>query len=156
MKSRKISLDATDHKILEILRENARASYTSISQKVSLSTPAVLERIRRLEENGVILGYRTEVDNEKTGYPIHAFILIKQDKYIYGIPKILSGIEAISSFWMVSGEYDYLLEVFLETTSDLNDLLEELYKIGRTYTMMCLNKLQNDSLKSHKEEPSEQ
>jgi Lrp/AsnC family leucine-responsive transcriptional regulator len=142
----RVELDPIDHSILNILELDARASYTSIGQRVGLSTPSVIERVRKLEERGVIRGYRAEIDYCKAGFPIHAFIWIKQDKYYYGIPKQINDMEKVYSFWMVSGYYDYLLEVFLQDSNELNDLLEDLYRIGRTYTMLILNKLKNDSI----------
>ena len=62
------------------------------------------------------------------------------------MPQLLNNMESIFQFWMLSGEYDYLLEIYLSTNEELDDLLDELYKIGRTHTMLILNKLKEDSL----------
>lgn len=145
-KAERIDLDETDLNILNVLERDARASYTSIGQKVGLSTPSVIERIRKLEDKGVIKGYKTEIDYCKAGFPIHVFICIKQDNYIHGIPKMINAMDNVSSFWMISGDHDYMLEVFLRDNNELNDLLDDLYKIGRTRTMLVFNKLKSDSI----------
>src|ERR1051326_5921774 len=68
------ALDATDWKILRELQKEARLSYHELGRRVGLSAPAVAERVRRLEEEGVITGYHAQVDPAKVGLPITAFI----------------------------------------------------------------------------------
>ena len=142
----KMSYDETDLRIIEEIRDNARISYKNLSEAVNLSVPAVFERMKKMEERGVIQGYKTAVDYCRIGYPIHVFILLRDDRCRDGVPYMLSQMESIFQFWIVSGEYDYLLEVYLSTSQELDDLLNELYKIGRTHTMLILNKLKEDSL----------
>lgn len=142
----KMNFDETDFNIVEALRKNARLSYKNLGEIVKMSTPAVFERTKKLEESGVISGYYTDIDYTKLGYSIHAFILLVDDRCTDGIPKMLDKIECVENFWMVSGTYDYLLEVYLANNHELNDLLDQLYKIGRTHTMLILNKLKEDSL----------
>lgn len=142
----KMSYDETDLRIIEEIRDNARISYKNLSEAVNLSVPAVFERMKKMEERGVIQGYKTAVDYCRIGYPIHVFILLHDDRCRDGVPYMLSQMESIFQFWIVSGEYDYLLEVYLSTSQELEDLLNELYKIGRTHTMLILNKLKEDSL----------
>ncbi len=69
-------MDKTNRKIVQLLWENARLSYAEIGKQVHLSAPAVAERIRKMEETGVIIGYRVQVD-PAVGYPITAFVLVK-------------------------------------------------------------------------------
>src|SRR5438876_10855233 len=69
-------LDDFGWKILRELQENARISFAELGRRVGLSTPAVLERVRRLEESGIIKGYHADVDGAKIGMPITAFIRI--------------------------------------------------------------------------------
>ncbi|MEG2185540.1 MAG: Lrp/AsnC family transcriptional regulator, partial [Cloacibacillus sp.] len=126
-----VKTDEIDFKMAEILQHNSRISYKNLGETVGLSTPAVFERMRKLEEKGVIQGYNTDIDYCKLGYSIHAFILLSDDRCTDGTPKILDGMENIYQFWMVSGSYDYMLEVYLANNRELNDLLDELYKIGR-------------------------
>src|SRR6266571_8569099 len=70
------SLDDIGWRILRELQENGRISYSELGRRVGLTPPAVAERMRRMEEAGVIRGYRAEVDPSKLGYPIEAFIRV--------------------------------------------------------------------------------
>src|SRR5215469_18214845 len=67
-------LDETGWHILEALQENARLSFSELGQRVGLSSPAVAERMRRMEDAGIITGYRAEINTAKIGYPITAII----------------------------------------------------------------------------------
>ncbi|MEP6705644.1 MAG: Lrp/AsnC family transcriptional regulator, partial [Acidobacteriota bacterium] len=66
--------DEIDRKILKELQEDARVSYAELGRRVGLTTPAVIERVRKLEDSGVIRGYRAEIDTAKVGLPITAFV----------------------------------------------------------------------------------
>src|ERR1043165_9206992 len=72
-----VNLDATDWAILDALQENGRMALTELGKRVSLSASAATERVRRLEEAGVITGYRAEVDLSKSGYPVLAVVRLK-------------------------------------------------------------------------------
>ena len=69
-------LDETGWHILQALQENARLSFSELGQRVGLSSPAVAERVRRMEDAGIIKGYHAEIDTAKVGYPITAIIRI--------------------------------------------------------------------------------
>jgi len=80
IRSGKVFLDDLDKKILEILRDNARLTYTAIGEKLGVAHSTVYERIRRLEENGVIKRYTTVIDVEKLGFkPTVAMVTIHTD-----------------------------------------------------------------------------
>ncbi|WP_240686794.1 Lrp/AsnC family transcriptional regulator [Amycolatopsis suaedae] len=67
-------LDEVDWRILDELQSDGRQSLKELGRRVNLSAPAVAERVRRLEESGVITGYRAQVDPRRTGYPVTAFV----------------------------------------------------------------------------------
>ena len=71
------SLDHTDWQILAELQDDGRLSYNQLAKRVNLSSPAVAERVRRLEEAGVITGYRAEVDPGQVGIPLTAFLQLR-------------------------------------------------------------------------------
>src|SRR5213593_4198822 len=73
----KSELDAVDRKILRILTSDGRASYQAIADEVGLSRPAVMERVKRLEEKQLITGYAARLDRSKIGYPVTAFIAVR-------------------------------------------------------------------------------
>src|SRR5712691_1441137 len=70
-------LDETGWRILQALQENARLSFSELGQRVGLSSPAVAERLRRLEDAGIIKGYRAEIDTKKVGYTITAIFRLQ-------------------------------------------------------------------------------
>lgn len=73
------SLDATDWKILRELQQDGRLSYNELGRRVALSAPAAAERVRKLEDRGVITGYAAQVDPAQVGLPILAFIQLRCD-----------------------------------------------------------------------------
>src|SRR2546426_1479513 len=73
----KIELDATDRRILRILGHDGRASYQAVADEVGLSRPAIMERVKRLEESGYIRGYRVQLDRAKVGLPVTAFVAVR-------------------------------------------------------------------------------
>src|SRR5438874_8443460 len=70
-------LDPTSRRILQLLVAGGRASYQALADEVGLSRPAVMERVKRLEEGGHILGYSARIDRAKAGYPITAFVNVR-------------------------------------------------------------------------------
>src|SRR5438270_985214 len=71
------NLDDVDWRLVEALQEDGRMSFAELGRRVSLSPPAVAERVRRLEQAGVITGYRAEIDPRKLGYELTAIIRIR-------------------------------------------------------------------------------
>lgn len=146
IKIQKLETDEIDFKIACLLKENSKLSYKAIGEKVSLSASSVYERVKSMETSGIIKQYVTEIDWDRFGYAIHAFILIKDDKFIGSTPDFLEEKEEIFNCWMVSGEYDYLVEVYTINNKSLEILMNYLYeKIGRTKTMLIIRNLFNNS-----------
>src|SRR5438270_13988302 len=73
----KTELDAVDRKILRLLATDGRSSYQALADEVGLSRPAVMERVKRLEEAGYITGYGARVDLVKAGFPVTAFVAVR-------------------------------------------------------------------------------
>lgn len=135
----KFNVDDVDLKIADSLRENARLSYRELGQLVALSTASVYERTKKMEANEVILDYRADVDYGKFGYAIHAFILLKDDKVYQEAVTYLNELEYVQNCWVIAGEYDYMVEVYVENNAVLSRILDELYiNIGRTYTLFIV------------------
>src|SRR2546422_4140135 len=76
----KTELDAVDRKILRLLATDGRSSYQALADEVGLSRPAVMERVKRLEEAGYITGYGARVDRAKAGFPVTAFVAVRYTK----------------------------------------------------------------------------
>lgn len=118
-------MEKIDRHILGLLADDGRMSYTDLGKATGLSTSAVHQRVKRLEERGLILGYGATIDHAAAGKPLTAFVSItpidvsRPDDY----PRLLEPIEEIESCWSVAGDESYILKVRTATPADLEDLL---------------------------------
>jgi Lrp/AsnC family leucine-responsive transcriptional regulator len=118
-------VEKIDQKILRLLSEDGRMSYTDLGKATGLSTSAVHQRVKRLEERGLITGYGATVNHAEIGRPLTAFVSITPfdpaapDDY----PEQLADVEAIESCWSVAGDESYILKVRVATPAELEDLL---------------------------------
>lgn len=118
-------VEDTDRRILSLLATDGRMSYTDLGKATGLSTSAVHQRVKRLEQRGLIKGYGATIDHEQAGLPLTAFISItpidpsEPDDY----PDRLKGMSEIESCWSVAGDESYILKVRVGTPGDLEDLL---------------------------------
>lgn len=121
-------MEKIDQKILRLLSEDGRMSYTDLGKATGLSTSAVHQRVKRLEERGLITGYGATVNHAEIGRPLTAFVSITPfdpaapDDY----PEQLAGLEAIESCWSVAGDESYILKVRVATPAELEDLLSRI------------------------------
>jgi len=134
------NVDPTDWEILRELQENARISYAELGRRVGLTSPAVQERVRRLEDAGVIQGYHTTVNPEALGLPIQVLIRLEGEcrnkeqavAELKEIPQILHA-------YHVLGDDCFVLLAALPTMGSLKPLLKQLYKHGETVTTVVLD-----------------
>lgn len=135
-----MELDKTSWTILACLQENARASFADIGREVGLSAPAVAERMLKLEEAGIIQGYRIEVDYEKTGYALKAFITFTahSGKFMSFLNYIAKRDEVLECH-RVTGNYCIFLKVVVENSGHLQQLLTSMMEYGETTTSIILS-----------------
>lgn len=139
IKMPQLEVDEIDFQIACQIKDNSRISYKTLGEMVNLSASSVFERTRKMEEKEVILGFRTEIDWGKFGYSLHAFIMLKDDQVIGDVPDFLHDLDSIYNCWMISGEYDYLLEIYVANNDEYSNLIDYLYrKIGRTNTLLIV------------------
>jgi len=114
-----------DLKIVRLLAADGRMSFTDLGKATGLSTSAVHQRVKRLEQRGVVRGYTAQVDFEQMNLPLTAFIAIRpvDPGQPDDSPDRLRDIIEIESCWSVAGEESYLLKVRVPTPGDLEDLL---------------------------------
>lgn len=139
-----IKPDRIDHEIVALLTANARRSLVDIATRVSLSTPAVKRRIDRLEAEGIITGYTTNVDDTRLGLPLEAFIEVRflGSAHVDDLASTVAGIESVRAAWTVAGDPDMLVRVRVESVSQLQDVVNDLRKTGQvtgTKTMVVLD-----------------
>lgn len=124
-------LDETDLRILELLQANARISNAEIARQIDLAASAVLERIRRLEERGVILGYETRIRPASVGCGLLAFIFVRTDLTdATEATAALLALPEIQEIHDIAGEDCFLVKVRTQDPESLGRFLRErLYKV---------------------------
>jgi len=142
-------LDNTDVKIINLLRKNSRVGASEIAEKIKLSVSAVIERIKKLESSGVILGYTLILDNSMIGKDVIAMMSVSIDH-----PKYNDAFEAavlqephITECHYIAGDFDYLLKVITDNTKSLERILNEIKSVpgvSKTKTSIVFSTPKND------------
>jgi len=136
-------VEETDRKILALLAQDGRMSFTDLGRGTGLSTSAVHQRVKRLEQRGLIKGYGATLDHEQMGMPLTAFISIRpfDPSAPDDCPDRVKDIPEIESCWSVAGEESYILKVRVETPSLLEGLLARIRAAANvsTRTTIVLN-----------------
>jgi Lrp/AsnC family transcriptional regulator, leucine-responsive regulatory protein len=125
-----------DGRILSLLVSDGRMSFTDVGKAAGLSTSAVHQRVKRLEQRGLIKGYGATVDYDQVGLALTAFISIRpiDPSQPDDTPDRLSGITEIESCWSVAGDESYILKVRVATPTDLEDLLARVRAMANVST----------------------
>ncbi|MEM9541885.1 MAG: Lrp/AsnC family transcriptional regulator [Cyanobacteria bacterium P01_E01_bin.42] len=135
-----MQLDETDWQILQILQQEGRLSFSQLGRRVGLSSPAATERVRKLEDAGVITGYCARVNAEVLGLPIGVFIQLTTtpDRY----PEAIATMEALPEIlrsYHVTGNSSFIIEAIASSMSHLEEILNQLSKYGPTSTSIVLS-----------------
>lgn len=134
-------LDEVSWQILGELQRNARISFTELGRRVGLTAPAVAERIRRMEDAGIIGGYRVELNHEKIGRGLLAFIRIATDQGAcsrFGAVVERDFPEVLECHRVTGGD-SYILKVAVPSVRELETLLDRLMSYGTTVTSIVLS-----------------
>ena len=135
-----MKMDSIDLKILSLLQKNARMPLKQIAEQVFLSSPATAARIERLEKEGIISGYRAELNLKKLGFPIIAFINLelRPDQKPEFYPFICSHPNVLECS-CVTGHFSMHIKVAFETTEGLDLFIGNLQKFGSTETQITFS-----------------
>lgn len=133
-------MDATDHRIIDILQQDGRISMKDLGKIVGLTSPAVSERVKRLEESGIIEGYKAIVNPDALGRVIKAFIHISlpSNKYEEFI-NVARQDPRIVECHHVTGDDCSLLKVIVRDMYELENVIDTIKKIGSTKTSVILS-----------------
>jgi Lrp/AsnC family leucine-responsive transcriptional regulator len=142
------TLDLTSRRILALLSCDGRASYQAIADEVGLSRPAVMERVKRLEEGGYVRGYAAVLDRRRIGYPITAFVAVRYPASVGtlddpGLSTLIDNPNVLECHH-VAGEDCYMLKVAAPSIDSLGDILRQLRESGQpvsTRTTIVLSTL---------------
>lgn len=132
-------LDTIGWKILGELQENPRISFAELGRRVGLSTPAVAERVRKLEEEGVIVGYRAEIDTAKIGLPMVAFVRVNLvGDALFGFPKKAATRPEVLEVHRVTGAESFIVKVAVADHAHLQAVLDSFMPYISTTTSIVL------------------
>jgi Lrp/AsnC family leucine-responsive transcriptional regulator len=128
-------LDPINLQLVKLLQEDGRLSVAELGRRISMSAPAVAERVQRLERAGVITGYHAELDPRRLGYPIAAIVRIRPAPgQLQRIPEIARETPEVAECYRITGEDCYLLKLHLRAIEDLESLLDRFTPYGLTTT----------------------
>jgi Lrp/AsnC family transcriptional regulator, leucine-responsive regulatory protein len=137
--------DSLDRKVLEFLVRNGRATWAELGQLLGLSAPSAAERVRKLEQRGVIRGYAALIDPASVGRPLTAYISVSlaSHRNRAAFLRAIAKMEQVAECHHVAGDDDYLLKVRCRGTQDLDHLLarelKEKLGVARTRTTIVLS-----------------
>lgn len=121
-------IDDNDRKILNIIQQDGRIASAEIARQVGLAPSAVHERLKKLEERGVVRGYNACIDPKKVGFGLIAFVFVRTNECGDGTDELLATIPEVLEVHDVAGEDSYLLKVRASDPEDLALLLREKLK----------------------------
>ncbi|WP_293269063.1 Lrp/AsnC family transcriptional regulator [Neptunomonas sp.] len=133
-------IDNINRRILKALQHNARISYAELGKQVHLSAPAVAERIRKLEQEGVISGYSVSVDMDKLGLPVVAIVQCTVFRAMERqFKELLLTIPDMIECYNVTGEQAFVIKMATVSMARLDEILELFGDMSDTNTMMILS-----------------
>jgi DNA-binding Lrp family transcriptional regulator len=144
----KLELDATDHRLLQLLSQNARATYSELAPQVGLSIAATKRRIDRLCADGVITGFTTQIDHTKLGWVVSAFTGVRFVGTVTPSEMIrsISQIPEVESVFTIAGDPDMIVSLRARDHTHLRDVITQLRQRDNamgTRTMIVLESWHN-------------
>lgn len=129
-----IELDDINRELLELLAEHGRMSYRELGERVGLTAPAVTERIRKMEDQGVIRGYRAVIDYEQLGFPLLCIVRLNAPRGAQGVDSIIADIPEVIEANRVTGSESHVIRARVRDTQHLEELLHHLWAHGDSVT----------------------
>lgn len=128
-------LDSIDQQIVSILATDGRITFAELGRRTSLSAPAVAERVKRLEQAGVITGYRADIDPQALGYQLTAIVRVKPAvRQLSKIAELAQEIPEISECHRITGEDCFFIKLHLGSIEELPEVLDRFLLYGETTT----------------------
>lgn len=148
-----MNLDKTDFDILNFLQENSKYTHKQLSVRLSLSTTAIYERVKKLERSGIIKGYSAILERKALGKELMVFSHVKLERHsqqnIAGFEKQISTLKEVHECFHVSGDYDYILKMTFSNMDDYRDFmvkkLTTIPCIGSTHSIFVINEVKNST-----------
>lgn len=148
------NLDSTDYRILKVLQEQGKISNLNLSKEIGLSPAPTLERVKKLEQNGIIKSYHAQLNQRELGLHLQALIQVTLVRQVQdAAAKFLAKAEKVPEvveIYQVTGAFDYQLTVHAKDIADFERLireqLAEIEEIGSMQTMVVLNKIKDSKV----------
>jgi Lrp/AsnC family leucine-responsive transcriptional regulator len=135
LRNKSDALDETDQALIALLSENARLPTAELARSVGLSAPSVAERLRRLEEDGVVKGYTVELDPKALGYTLTAIVRIRPlPGQLHTVEKLLVESPEVVECDKVTGEDCFVARYLLRSIEELDPILERIAQRAQTST----------------------
>lgn len=135
-----VMIDEIDRKILRELQDDARTSYAELGRRVGLTTPAVIERVRKLEDAQIITGYHAMIDTAKVGLPILAFLRMSITGVDYShIIEVAKESNEILECHRGTGGDSFIMKVAVRSVEHLQEVIDKLTPYGITTTAIVLS-----------------
>ena len=133
-------MDKINMRILETLNINARITAVEIGKRVGLSAPAVAERIRKMEIEGIISGYKTIINYDKIGMSVPVFVHFKAKSVSHAaMLRLFATMPQVKEWYAITGDNCAMLKIIVDSTQALETILERLGEFGQTSTSIILS-----------------
>lgn len=147
-------LDNIDLKILRLLQENSKITNLDLSKRIGLSPAPTLERVKKLEQSGVIMSYHAKVDAEKLGLSVSTFVLVslawQKDKALESFIQKIQKIDEVTECYIITGDGDFLLRIVCRDIPAYEQLLfkklSQIEEVERLRTLMTLSKVKKSKV----------
>jgi len=147
-------LDKTDLKILKLLQENSKITNLDLSKKIGLSPAPTLERVKKLEQSGIILSYHAKVDSTAIGLNVKTYVLVslawQKPNALDNFIKKIKLIDEVTECYIITGDADFLLKIVCKDIANYEKLLfktlSQIEEIERLKTLMTLSKVKKEKV----------
>jgi DNA-binding Lrp family transcriptional regulator len=142
------NVDETDRNIIRLLQEDSRKSFNKIAESLGIAVGTAYNRVKNLEDRGILKGYTVILDPTKLGYGLTALILIQADgRYLPEVEKELAKLDEVISIYDITGDYDVAVVARFMSRATLNNFIKSTLKIphvSKTVTNVVLNVVKED------------
>jgi DNA-binding Lrp family transcriptional regulator len=149
-----VKLDSIDLKILRLLQENSKITNLELSKRIGLSPAPTLERVKKLEQSGVIQSYHAKVDATKLGLNVSTFVLVslawQKENALENFINKIEGIDEVTEGYIITGDGDFLLRIVCQDIPAYEQLLfkklSQIEEVERLKTLMTLSKVKKTKI----------
>ncbi|MBS1872248.1 MAG: Lrp/AsnC family transcriptional regulator [Acidobacteria bacterium] len=133
-------LDETGLEILRALQDNARISFAELGRRVGLSGPAITDRIRKMEDEGIISGYHARVNPAKVGFPVTAYARLRVTRPNFQqVITLARNLREVRECHRASGDDDFLIKLIAPSREDLTSVFEQFRQFGEVHVSVVLS-----------------